>query len=420
MLLQEIKKLRILLNYLDKMKDILINNPNYFEYPFLDEVSKKFEFTQIRHLNLLIWDYELLSQLLSLNNNFILKGGAAAQIYLSDESQRASVDIDLATSLSFEETEKIIEKAIEKFLPYSEDKFFKITPLKPRAETKIIDGLKAFFISVPVRTGPNKEEVIVANLKLDILQYSEFPFKIKEIAKPKVFGYDFCGLKVISEGSLIADKILTLGDTTTGILQARDDYQGYFKQIYDLFHLTRSFINQSSVVSDSSYTFKTLTPIQLSYRQQNFELKDVFEDILRSLESKKYLDIQRDSEANKMRQTIQDLQGNYLNRKERVTNSSWCAHIGYLNLVFDLLFDLTLNKINDAYFKKAIEEIRKIEEKIDSLRGGEIKIAQTLLMNYFDADNKFRKELKNMPPKRIFYAVVKKENINKIAKELGG
>jgi len=87
------------------MERLLINNANYFKQDTIEAIRKEFKFSQSIHIEMLLWDFEIFAQLTAIHKDFVLKGGAAAQIYLPVEKQRASRDIDLATTLGEKEIE---------------------------------------------------------------------------------------------------------------------------------------------------------------------------------------------------------------------------------------------------------------------------------------------------------------------------
>lgn|SRR3989338_10137672 len=92
------------------MKDVLINDEKYFSKETIERLKKKFKFTQAVHIEMLLWDFEIFSQLSEIHSNqFILKGGAATQLYLSSDKQRASRDIDFATNMT-----NLYDSAIER------------------------------------------------------------------------------------------------------------------------------------------------------------------------------------------------------------------------------------------------------------------------------------------------------------------
>ncbi|MBI4648035.1 MAG: nucleotidyl transferase AbiEii/AbiGii toxin family protein [Bacteroidia bacterium] len=81
----------------------------------IESIKKEFKFSQSIHIEMLLWDFEIFAQLTAIHKDFILKGGAATQIYLPVEKQRASRDIDLATTLTEKEIENALNNVKQKF-----------------------------------------------------------------------------------------------------------------------------------------------------------------------------------------------------------------------------------------------------------------------------------------------------------------
>ena len=97
------------------MEDVLINKRSYFEEKTIEKIKTEFKFSQSRHIEMLLWDFEIFAQMVSMNKDFVLKGGAATQIYLPVDKQRASRDIDFATTLAREQIEATLDKIKKKF-----------------------------------------------------------------------------------------------------------------------------------------------------------------------------------------------------------------------------------------------------------------------------------------------------------------
>ena len=68
-------------------------------------------YAQAETLEALIWDYELYAQLQKRISGLCrLKGGAAVQLYVPIERQRASVDVDILTTIPQPEMQLLLEE----------------------------------------------------------------------------------------------------------------------------------------------------------------------------------------------------------------------------------------------------------------------------------------------------------------------
>ena len=80
-------------------KEALMHHQSCFERSTILERKRKLRLTNEDRIELFIWDLEIFCQIYKrLKNRVILKGGAAAQLYLPIEMQRTSVDIDMICS----------------------------------------------------------------------------------------------------------------------------------------------------------------------------------------------------------------------------------------------------------------------------------------------------------------------------------
>src|SRR3989344_979567 len=275
------------------MEKLLINNANYFKQDTIESIRKEFKFSQSIHIEMLLWDFEIFAQLTAIHKDFVLKGVAAAQIYLPVEKQRASRDIDLATTLGEKEIESELNAVKKRFEEKVEnDEHFTWSLAKPPKEPKKkIEELHCYELIIPTQVGSSFGKQNAAILKIDAICYDKLPFKVITLNNPSLFNLRLKPFPIISKGSLIGDKLLTLADSTVGILaKNEDDFESYFKQLYDLTHLTDFFAADEEVLNDILFTIENLTPIELKYRKLDKSANEVLADIIESLEKRKYFD----------------------------------------------------------------------------------------------------------------------------------
>ena len=404
------------------MERLLINNPEYFKKEMIESIRKDFKFSQSIHIEMLIWDFEIFAHLTASHNDFVLKGGAAAQIYLPVERQRASRDIDLATTLTEKEIEEALEKVKQKFEANVKDnEHFTWKLRKPLKEPKHkIEELYCYDIIVPTRVGSSFGKQNASLLQIDAICYEKLPFRVINLANPILFKLGLKPFPIISKGSLIGDKLLTLADSTVGILaKNEEDYESYFKQIYDLTHLIDSFIDQEEVLNDIIFTIKQLTPIELKYRKLDKSIKDVLVDIIESLKKKKYFDCDSSEPSQTLRYSITNFRSNYLNKDEWVIQDFWAARIAKIQFVTELLLYLIEEKIKIGEVISIFGKLKKAEIKFTEISGENIKNIQQKFMDYYSGDYKISRPLKNKPVKTIFYRIINFENFPKLMELLG-
>lgn len=404
------------------MKDVLINNYSYFSKENIEKIKKDYKFSQNRHIELLLWDFEIFAQMSAIHDDFVLKGGAATQIYLEPEKQRASRDIDFATTLTKKEVEDVLEKIRLKFESHkTHEGHFKwsIVPA-PKDPAKTIEDLNCYDIIVPTFFGKPLGNTNNAELRIDAIRYKQIPFAIKELKQAKVFGMPIKPFKIVSEGSLIADKLLTLADHTIGVL-ARDPEkaESYLKQLYDLIHLINKFITDQQVQNDILETLKRLIPLELKYKGLLKSVEDVLRDITGSLEKRKYIDYDSSKTGIDFRESIDAFQGNYINNPESVPSYEWAARIGMIHFIAQLLLSKIEGKLSETELGEILKRLKNAEQKLADIKGDELKKVRNGLMQYFKGEKIIEKQLKNAPLKRVFFGIITQENAGEVFKSIG-
>jgi hypothetical protein len=404
------------------MKDILINNNEYFTKDTIERIKTKYKFNQTIHIELLIWDFEIFTQLSKISGDIILKGGAATQIYLDTETQRTSRDIDFATTHSKKEIEAALDKIKERFKEHKthEEHFIWDEVPPPKEPSKTIEDLNCYNVHVPTFFGSSKGKSNITLLKIDAIRYEKIPFKVKSLANPKIFDLELKPIKIISEGSLIADKLLTLADQTVGILARKpDDIEGYLKQVYDLTHLIHKFIDEDSVQKDILETLEKLTPIEVKYRGLKKSVEEVLQDIIISLDKRKYSDYDSSEAGQEFNRLIENFQGEYINTTERQTRNEWAARLRKLSVISALLLKVRTKDITEKQLEQEIKRLFAAEKTLLELKGIYIQKKQEELVTYFDGPTSIKKQLKRAPLKRIFYGIITPENKEEIFKIIG-
>lgn len=404
------------------MKNVLINNYFYFSRESIEKIKKDYKFSQNRHIELLVWDFEIFAQMSAIHNDFVLKGGAATQIYLEPEKQRASRDIDFATTLTKKEVEEVLEKIRLKFETHkTHDDHFKwrIVPA-PKDPAKTIEDLDCYDVIVPTFFGKPIGQTNITELRIDAIHYKQIPFVIKELKEAKVFGMPVKPFKIVSEGSLIADKLLTLADHTVGVFARNPEkVESYLKQLYDLTHLIDKFIISQQVQNDILETLKKLTPLELKYKGLSKSVEDVLKDIVHSLEKRKYADYDSSETGIEFRGSIDDFQGNYINNPESVPSYEWAARIGRIQFIVQLLLTRIDGKFSGTELGEIIKRLKNAEQKLAAIKGDELKKVRTDLMLYFKGEKSIKKQLKNALLKRVFFGIITQENAEELFKMIG-
>ena len=110
-----------------------------------------YDFTQPTEFEVLIWNYELYGHLQQLaNKKLILKGGAAAQLYLSKDKQRASVDLDIVSFVDVDGIEQILKKISTKLS--NQENYFTFRRYEP-PESEVRLPMRTYYVTIPSMIG---------------------------------------------------------------------------------------------------------------------------------------------------------------------------------------------------------------------------------------------------------------------------
>jgi len=129
----------------------LIVPPESFSAEQLTKQAQEFGYAQSNTLEALIWDYELYAQLQQrASDSCRLKGGAAVQLYVPAERQRASVDVDVLTTIPQREMQQLLEDISKAY--GAEEPYLQFEPFIPE-KLAAIEGLYSYTVLAPSSLG---------------------------------------------------------------------------------------------------------------------------------------------------------------------------------------------------------------------------------------------------------------------------
>lgn len=276
----------------------------YGKYLERDEIlrrTKEHGFPQPWLIELFVYCFELFRELLTISPSFVLKGGAAAQLYMPVDEQRASVDLDLITGLEPKEIDKVFEEL---------GRSYDVSRYTPKMAVQDLP-LTTYIVNVPSAV---KEEQ--TQLKIDIMFEEVADYHIVDVPGTKLFALDTeCELPCISRGSLIADKYLTLATASVGIPRTR--LEQYPKQFYDLTKLTRGL--GTADFDDFLTSFKAVAASELRFRGVEYGLGDVVAHIDDTLTEFAGMDVTPSG----LKKSLLDLQSAYLSKTASRSVERW-------------------------------------------------------------------------------------------------
>ena len=347
-----------------------------------------------------------------------MKGGAATQFYLPRDAQRTSVDIDMLFFGTEEEIKKTLRK-IEEYLGTEDELFYfhKHSPKNPKTNLP----LHTYYTKVPSVLS-NAER----NMERESIPYQEL--KIEFILQPEKWEYErrtgenifavnsSWSYQILPLNYLFADKLTTLGCNTIGVQNERLDEQ--VKQFYDIMMLSRNCISemQCSVVkekylkrAEQEWNTRKIT-LGSTLEGRDYEPKYIVKDVEKQLLRYQQADSGEDAELKKF---INDFHSLYLNRKVQYDPKTVACGASLVRLMYELMISgMGWDKVKQAL---EIEKKLGMEHLSGPEKGQKIRKLRNQFIQEFGKDSVIpASTLKGKDLKRVFWAVVNIDNLNKI------
>lgn len=397
----------------------LFHKEEAFQRETFQKRMEEFGFKNMARMELFLWDLELFLHIQKiLGDKIILKGGAATQFYLPRDAQRTSVDIDMLFFGTEEEIKKTLRK-IEEYLGTEDELFYfhKHSPKNPKTNLP----LHTYYTKVPSVLS-NAER----NMERESIPYQEL--KIEFILQPEKWEYErrtgenifavnsSWNYQILPLNYLFADKLTTLGCNTIGVQNERLDEQ--VKQFYDIMMLSRNCISemQCSVVkekylkrAEQEWNTRKIT-LGSTLEGRDYEPKYIVKDVEKQLLRYQQADSGEDAELKKF---INDFHSLYLNRKVQYDPKTVACGASLVRLMYELMISgMGWDKV-----KQALEIDKKLgmEHLSGPEKGQKIRKLRNQFIQEFGKDSVIpASTLKGKDLKRVFWAVVNIDNLNKI------
>ena len=397
----------------------LFHKEEAFQRETFQKRMEEFGFKNMARMELFLWDLELFLHIQKiLGDKIILKGGAATQFYLPRDAQRTSVDIDMLFFGTEEEIKKTLRK-IEEYLGTEDELFYfhKHSPKNPKTNLP----LHTYYTKVPSVLS-NAER----NMERESIPYQEL--KIEFILQPEKWEYErrtgenifavnsSWNYQILPLNYLFADKLTTLGCNTIGVQNERLDEQ--VKQFYDIMMLSRNCISemQCSVVkekylkrAEQEWNTRKIT-LGSTLEGRDYEPKYIVKDVEKQLLRYQQADSGEDAELKKF---INDFHSLYLNRKVQYDPKTVACGASLVRLMYELLISgMGWDKVKQAL---EIEKKLGMEHLSGPEKGQKIRKLRNQFIQEFGKDSVIpASTLKGKDLKRVFWAVVNIDNLNKI------
>ena len=397
----------------------LFHKEEAFQRETFQKRMEEFGFKNMARMELFLWDLELFLHIQKiLGDKIILKGGAATQFYLPRDAQRTSVDIDMLFFGTEEEIKKTLRK-IEEYLGTEDELFYfhKHSPKNPKTNLP----LHTYYTKVPSVLS-NAER----NMERESIPYQEL--KIEFILQPEKWEYErrtgenifavnsSWNYQILPLNYLFADKLTTLGCNTIGVQNERLDEQ--VKQFYYIMMLSRNCISemQCSVVkekylkrAEQEWNTRKIT-LGSTLEGRDYEPKYIVKDVEKQLLRYQQADSGEDAELKKF---INDFHSLYLNRKVQYDPKTVACGASLVRLMYELMISgMGWDKVKQAL---EIEKKLGMEHLSGPEKGQKIRKLRNQFIQEFGKDSVIpASTLKGKDLKRVFWAVVNIDNLNKI------
>ena len=341
-----------------------------------------------------LWDCEIAAQLQNESEKFVLKGGAAVQLHLPVESQRASIDIDVVCPFVEEEIAEALSN-VHKRTPTVE--FEKYTPKRPKKDINMITYLAKMPALIPSENGIRsvKIDFLIENLKL--------PVEI--VTNVETFAVTVKKLNCYSVSSLVGDKLLTLAENTVGIIEPAD----IPKQIYDVSVLTEEAKLTEKQLSEIIAVINLLTPLEAGYRGLKLTAIDALNDVEKTME--KYCLLDTPVADNGIKNNITIFQQTYVRSSQKKPWFEWCIRTLRIKLLCEYVRAVIGKQLGLEEASKSYDSAAQMARVLETMKGEEVKIIRSKLMGFISTDLPYRKYLKGKPIHRLFWQAVNLENL---------
>lgn len=397
----------------------LFHKEEAFQRETFQKRMEEFGFKNMARMELFLWDLELFLHIQKiLGDKIILKGGAATQFYLPRDAQRTSVDIDMLFFGTEEEIKETLRK-IEEYLGTEDELFYfhKHSPKNPKTNLP----LHTYYMKVPsvlsnAERNMDRESIPYQELKIEfILQPEKWEYERR--TGENIFAVNSSwNYQILPLNYLFADKLTTLGCNTIGVQNERLDEQ--VKQFYDIMMLSRNCISemQCSVVkekylkrAEQEWNTRKIT-LGSTLERRDYEPKYIVEDVEKQLLRYQQADSGEDAELKKF---INDFHSLYLNRKVQYGPKTVACGASLVRLMYELMISgMGWDKVKQAL---EIEKKLGMEHLSGPEKGQKIRELRNQFIQEFGKDSVIpASTLKGKDLKRVFWAIVNIDNLNKI------
>jgi hypothetical protein len=357
--------------------------------------ARKYEFPNPLAVEIFLWDCELAAQLQDACSDIVLKGGAAAQLYLPLEQQRGSIDIDVTTPRKKSDVGEFVQKVSESL--EKSVKFRLHKPKKPIPKLPLV----TYFAKMPTKLDLARKEL---EIKIDIsLEGPNLPSIV--LKNVETFAVDVKRMKCLTAGTLIGDKLLTLAKGSVG-MELEGDYP---KQIYDIDALLETGKISKKFVNEMSTSVETLTQLEASYRNINTTPSDALGDVIKTMDEYSMVDTSGGSSS--IKKNIEGFQQFFVNKNERKPLFGWSSKSLKIRFLAMLVREQIENRLKESEVANSIIVSHNIVQGLDKISGPDVIELRKKLLSLAETKIEYFKEMKGKPLDRVFWQIVTPRNL---------
>ena len=379
-----------------------------------DSIRKKveiYDFTQPTEFEVLIWNYELYGHLQQLaEKNLILKGGAAAQLYLSKDKQRASVDLDIVSFIGVGGIEQILKRISTRLS--NQENYFTFRRYKP-LEPEVKLPMRTYYVTIPSMIGQthlkNRKRFPGREIKIDFF-LEDSGINSVTLRNPKTLVLNLAYSPIVStKESLIADKLLILATKSVGIpFKRRADIP---KHVYDIDCLVQQGLDEDSIREIISI-MNSLIEAECSYRRISYSVREVITHIIEELENLSYIGFSE--ELKNIARYIENFQSQYLQRSNFQKSHGWGIRFLRLRFLVKSILQLIQKEINEKEIASLFTMVCQIDARLGKSGEKRADLRKQLLQTYRHQIKEKYRFLKGQPPERILWEIISPENVEEI------
>lgn len=413
-----------------RFQGALIHDAACFNLETLRSRAELLGFTQVTEVEAFAWELELYGQLQAVaGETLLLKGGAAAQLYLPPERQRASADIDLLVNAGPGKMHAVLDQVSRRLAgesPYFV--FEEYAPRQPDAcpeqSRRVILPLETFFVTVPSALGQTAQtgrgRVAGRSIKVDVFYLRE-SLPATRLENPRTFALDLAySPRCLAVGPLVGDKLLTLATRSIGIPRVRTG--DLPRQLYDLDNLTRLALDEEDIQALIA-TMRLLVEVESGLRGLQVTPLEVLDHIRETLDTLSALDLRQGDPD--LKRYVLNAQSQYLRAPMRAPFHGWAMKALRLRFLLHCLVGrMRGHRPNVAETLHRADEL-EAEMAFEGLEGRERRsrrkaVQAVLLAALRDAGKGDWKQLKPRPPERVYWALVEPGNLDSVAHLIAG